>query len=187
MRSIIYGLYLLIARIAAALYGADGLNLVFMVAPTKVINKIINFHGGKVHPSVRIKAPLTIHNGSNENRLYFKNLFIGANVYIGREAFLDLESPIHIETNVCISHGIKIMTHTDGATSLPARYNIVRQSQAPIHIKAGAYIGAYVLLLEGITVGEGAVIGAGSLVNQSVEPYTVNVGRPARTIRSYTI
>jgi acetyltransferase-like isoleucine patch superfamily enzyme len=51
-------------------------------------------------------------------------------------------------------------------------------------IKKGASIGANATILPGITVGEYAMIGAGSVVTQDVPPYTVVVGNPARMIRT---
>lgn len=50
-------------------------------------------------------------------------------------------------------------------------------------IKKGASIGANATILPGITIGEGAMIGAGSVVLRDVEPYSVVVGNPARIIK----
>lgn len=50
-------------------------------------------------------------------------------------------------------------------------------------IKKGASIGANATILPGVTIGEGAMIGAGSVVLRDVEPYSVVVGNPARIIK----
>jgi acetyltransferase-like isoleucine patch superfamily enzyme len=45
------------------------------------------------------------------------------------------------------------------------------------------WIGANVIILKGVTIGEGAIVGAGSVVTKDVPPYTIVAGNPARIIR----
>lgn len=52
----------------------------------------------------------------------------------------------------------------------------------PIEIGADAFVGAKALILPGVTVGEGAAVGAGSVVTKDVAPWTIVAGNPARTI-----
>lgn len=54
---------------------------------------------------------------------------------------------------------------------------------APIHICDKAWIGMNVIILKGVTVGEGAVVGAGSVVTHDVSPWTVVAGNPAREVK----
>jgi acetyltransferase-like isoleucine patch superfamily enzyme len=49
-------------------------------------------------------------------------------------------------------------------------------------IKNDVYIGANCTIMPDVTIGEGAIIGAGSFVNKNVEPWSINVGSPARKI-----
>ncbi|BCW49580.1 hypothetical protein StoSoilB13_19220 [Arthrobacter sp. StoSoilB13] len=51
-----------------------------------------------------------------------------------------------------------------------------------VDIENDAWIGASAIVLGGVTVGEGAVVGAGSVVTKDVEPYSIVVGNPARMI-----
>lgn len=187
MKRLIYSLYLLTARLMAAIYGADGLNLIFKIAPTGVIINLLKRHGAQVGHSVRIKAPFTIHNADLQRGGYYKNLRIESRVFIGREAFLDLAAPIEIGRNVCISHGLKVMTHTDAGDSIPGQKQIIIPSNSSVVFEEGGYIGAYVVILEGVTIGKGAIVGAGSLVNKPLEPYSINVGNPARKLRTYQV
>ena len=53
----------------------------------------------------------------------------------------------------------------------------------PVHICRRAWIGAGATILPGVTVGENAVVGAGSVVTHDVEPDTIVAGNPARVIR----
>jgi acetyltransferase-like isoleucine patch superfamily enzyme len=54
---------------------------------------------------------------------------------------------------------------------------------APIRIERNVWIGFDVCVLPGVTIGEGAVVGARSVVNKDVPPFTVAAGNPARVIR----
>ena len=51
-----------------------------------------------------------------------------------------------------------------------------------IKIKDWAYIGAYSQIMPGVTIGEGAIVAAGSIVTKSVAPYTIVGGNPAKLI-----
>lgn len=54
---------------------------------------------------------------------------------------------------------------------------------APIKICDRVWIGFNAIILKGVTIGEGAVVGAGAVVTRDVEPYTVVAGNPARVVR----
>ena len=52
-----------------------------------------------------------------------------------------------------------------------------------ISIESGVWIGSGAVILPGITLGEGSVVGANSVVTKNTEPYSINVGIPAKLIR----
>ena len=54
----------------------------------------------------------------------------------------------------------------------------------PVVIGAGCWIGMSVCILPGVTLGDGCVVGAGSVVTRDVEPYSIAVGNPAKAIKS---
>jgi len=60
-------------------------------------------------------------------------------------------------------------------------WDVVRS--APIKVCDNAWIGMSAIILKGVTIGEGAVVGAGSVVTKDVEPWTVVGGNPARFIK----
>jgi acetyltransferase-like isoleucine patch superfamily enzyme len=101
---------------------------------------------------------------------------IGKNVFIGMKCYLDDVDPkfITIGDNVVISYEVKFAVHG------------LNQSHTPIHLEKGAYIGMGAILVagkNGITIGEKAVIGAGSVVTSSIPAGGIAVGVPARVIR----
>ncbi|GAA3828087.1 CatB-related O-acetyltransferase [Nocardioides panacisoli] len=60
---------------------------------------------------------------------------------------------------------------------------MLKPMQRPIRIGAGCWVGDNVTILEGVEIGDGAIVGAGSVVTKSVPAYAVAVGNPARVIR----
>jgi maltose O-acetyltransferase len=56
--------------------------------------------------------------------------------------------------------------------------------ESPVHIGAQCWIGMGVCILPGVSIGEGCVVGAGSVVTDDLEPYTVAVGNPAKAVKS---
>ena len=57
------------------------------------------------------------------------------------------------------------------------------QEDMPVVIEDDVWIGSKVIITPGVTVGRGSIIGAGSVVTENVEPYTIVGGNPARVIR----
>jgi serine acetyltransferase len=56
-------------------------------------------------------------------------------------------------------------------------------AMAPIHIGARAFIGAHCIILKGVTIGDGAVVGAGSVVTRDIPPGVVASGNPAKVVK----
>ena len=54
----------------------------------------------------------------------------------------------------------------------------------PVVINDDAWIGTHAVIMPGVTIGKGAIVGAGSIVTKNVEAYTVVVGNPARFVKS---
>ncbi|MEH2171306.1 DapH/DapD/GlmU-related protein [Nostoc sp.] len=64
----------------------------------------------------------------------------------------------------------------------PRRINATEPAQ-PILIGSNVWIGFDACILPGVTIGEGAIVGARSVVTQDVPPYTIVAGNPARVVR----
>lgn len=169
-------------RLAAAIYGGEGVNIPLMFMPTRVIAPTLRAFGAAVGQRVRFRSPLVINNSAIKTGRYYENLTVGDDCYFGRELFLDLQDRIVVESQVTISHRVMILTHTDAGTS-PLRDEFISTSQAPVIIRRGAYIGANVTILEGVEIGESSIVGAGAVVTQAVPPGAVVAGVPARIIK----
>lgn len=111
-----------------------------------------------------------------------KGVQIGKKVEIGYMVLIDNRRPelITIEDNVTITTMSVIISH-----DLSRHFNEGIEIIGEVRIKRGAFIGMNSTIMPGVTIGEGAVVAAGSLVNQDVEPYTTVGGVPAKLIRGY--
>jgi acetyltransferase-like isoleucine patch superfamily enzyme len=169
------------AMIFGAVYRGEGLNLPLMFMPTKLIAPTLRRYGADIGQRVRFRSPLVIHNSDAKSHQYYRNLSVGNDCYFGRELFLDLQDRIEIEDQVTISHRVMILTHTDAGTS-PLKDIAVPTTQAPVIIRRGAYIGAHATVLQGVSIGECAVVAAGAVVTKSVPARAVHGGVPARPL-----
>lgn len=112
-----------------------------------------------------------------------KSIRIGDNVGISGSTLCAADD-IVIGSNVLIGSGCLIST-TD---SHPVHWEARRLEAgpaacAPVVIEDDVFIGARCIILKGVTIGQGAVIGAGSVVTKSIPPRVVAAGNPARVIR----
>ena len=180
---LLYFLFWMLTRLAAAIYGGEGINVPLMFMPTQAISPTLRAFGARIGANVRFRSPVVIHNSHPERGRYYENLQVGADCYLGRELFLDLQDQIVIEDQVTISHRVMILTHTDAGQS-PLKDQYIPTSQAPVIIRRGAYIGANVTILEGVEIGEASIVGAGAVVTRSVPAATVVAGVPARFIKN---
>jgi acetyltransferase-like isoleucine patch superfamily enzyme len=110
---------------------------------------------------------------------------IGKHVFMGGGTILDRVRPdlITIEDYVSLAGGITVLTHSN--PTIPLRDILGPESHriAPVHIKRGAWIAVNVVILPGVTIGECAIVSAGSVVSQDIPPYTVASGIPAKVIK----
>jgi acetyltransferase-like isoleucine patch superfamily enzyme len=103
---------------------------------------------------------------------------IGEGTTINRRATLDGRGGLQIGSNVSVSEGVKLLTATHDVQS--PRFELLLR---PVRVADWVWIGVDAIVLPGVSIGEGAVVGAGSVVTRDVEPYTVVAGNPA-TVRA---
>ena len=113
-----------------------------------------------------------------------KTVTIGDGVYINSNLTLIDDWKITIGNHVLIATGVTICT-TGHPLHYEARPNGEMISK-PVVIEDWAWIGSNVVIMPGVTIGRGAVVGAGSIVTKDVPPMTVAVGNPCRVVREIT-
>ena len=108
-----------------------------------------------------------------------RGVSIGSNVSIGTGALIETAFPslVSIGDNVSIGMRAMIIAHFRDATPLVRASN-----QHTIQIEHDAYIGPGVIILPNVTIGQGAVVSAGSVVSRSVPAHTLVRGNPAMPI-----
>lgn len=110
-----------------------------------------------------------------------KNVFVGAEVYIdgGHAHLITIEDYVHITARCLLLCHQRDLTHYrvgDNAAKLGYQ-------TGKIYIAKGVMIGMNTVIMPGVTIGEGAIVGAGSLVTKDIPSWTIAAGRPARVIK----
>lgn len=116
---------------------------------------------------------------------------VGANVCIGHSVSLDIGNIelIQIEDNVIITNNCILLCHRrdvssyskyDDSSKLPYIYK-------PINLKKGCQIGMGSIIMPGVTIGEGAIIAARSVVTKDIPAWTIAAGSPCRVIRELNV
>ena len=138
-----------------------------------VINDFVNLYGCEIGDGTKIGPFVEIQKGSK----------IGNNCKISSHSFIC--EGVTIENNVFIGHNVTFINDrfpkaitSDGRMQTDDDWECI-----PTLVKSGASIGSSATLLCGVTIGEGALVGAGSVVTKDVEPGAVVAGNPAELIR----
>ncbi|KAK4985047.1 hypothetical protein LTR66_000194 [Elasticomyces elasticus] len=123
-----------------------------------------------------VEAPVRIDYGTNV--VLGQNVFINFNCTIVDTCAVTIGSRTLIAPNVSIYSGLHPLD--------PVLRNGTKGPEAgkPVSVGEDCWIGGNAIILPGVTVGKGAVVGAGSVVTKDVSQYTVVAGNPARVIRS---
>jgi len=118
-------------------------------------------------------------------------LKIGDNVEINDYVHIAAVLNIEIGNHVLIASKVFITDHNHGNytgddQSHPMEPPKDRKLAAkPVKIEDNVWIGEYVTILPGVTVGKGSIIGTSSVVTRDIPPYTIAVGIPAKVIKRY--
>ncbi len=112
-----------------------------------------------------------------------KNATIGKNCKISTHTFIC--EGVHIEDNVFIGHNVTFINdkyprsiNKDGEMQTETDWKVVET-----FVKRGASIGSSATILCGVTIGENAIVGAGSVVTKNVPASTIVAGVPAKVIK----
>jgi acetyltransferase-like isoleucine patch superfamily enzyme len=134
------------------------------------IFNFVNMYGCEVDDNSKIGAFVEIQKGVK----------IGKNCKISSHTFIC--EGVTIEDNVFIGHNVSFIndkhpraTNADGSMQTEADWKVV-----PTLVRTGASIGTSATILCGVTIGENAIVGAGSVVTKDVPPNSIVAGVPAR-------
>lgn len=144
-----------------------------------------------VYPSVRIYGARRLRIGrdvairENSYLQIAKKGFIniGNDVFIGMFCVMDGAGGITIGDGVAISYHTSIISASHRHDNLEVPSGEQGFITKGIKIENNVWMGAKVVVLDGVTVGEGAIIGAGSVVTSDIPKFAIAVGVPARVIR----
>jgi acetyltransferase-like isoleucine patch superfamily enzyme len=127
-------------------------------------------------------------------------IIIGDHCYVGEGTYIWSAKRIQIGNRVLIAHNVNIHDNNSHPTESNLRYldylrilglqnideNQFNLCSKQVVIKDDAWIGFNSIILKGVTVGNGAIIGAGSVVTKDVPDFAVVAGNPARIIKMTT-
>lgn len=137
------------------------------------LSKFINLYGCEVGDETKIGAFVEIQ----------KNAIVGKCCKISSHTFIC--EGVVIEDNVFIGHGVMFIndsypraTASDGKLQTEADWTVERTV-----IKMGASIGSGATILPNTSIGENAIVGAGSVVTKDVPPNSIVAGNPAKVLR----
>lgn len=144
-------------------------------------------------PPIHVTWPHKVSIGRNcniEHGVYFKydgiwskgvSIDIGNNVFIGSNSEFNIKKQIRIGNDCLIGSGSRFIDHDHGVS---LGY-LIRNQNCPeneIVIGDDVWIGCNVVVLKGVSVGNGAVVAAGSVVNKPIPPFEIWGGIPAKKI-----
>jgi acetyltransferase-like isoleucine patch superfamily enzyme len=137
------------------------------------LSKFINLYGCEIGDETKIGAFVEIQ----------KNASVGKRCKISSHTFVC--EGVAVEDNVFIGHGVTFVNDTyprattaDGSLQTEADWRV-----EPTVVRKGASIGSGATILSNISIGENAIVGAGSVVTKDVPANAIVVGNPARILR----
>ena len=108
---------------------------------------------------------------------HIARLKVGDDSVVNRDVFLDNRGGLTIGKHVSIAHGTRIYT-----MGHDIHHELFPTKSSPVFIEDYAVVFAGAMIMPGVTLAEGCVVMAGSVVTKSVEPYRIVGGNPARDI-----
>ena len=120
----------------------------------------------------------------------FHDLEVGHDVFIGYDCYfgvrnIKIGNYVQLAPKVAITGGdhlIEIVGTPIIKTGLES-FRDVQTAQKGVTIQDDVWIGWAAVIMDGVTIGEGSVVGAGSIVTKDIPPYSIYAGCPARKIR----
>lgn len=116
-----------------------------------------------IKPGVRIKYPW--------------RLKMGDSCWIGEDCWIDNVGDVSLGTDVCLSQGVYVCTGLHDAND--RAFGLIVKS---VFFDSYSWIGARAIIYPGVSVMEGAIVAAGSVIGRDVPPWEIHAGNPARLV-----
>jgi len=100
-----------------------------------------------------------------------KHIWVGDNVLIASKVFISDHN-----------HGVYSGENQSSPLSIPGKREL---SYSPVVIEDNVWLGEFVSVLPGVTIGKGSIVGSNSVVSKSIPEYSIAVGSPAKVIKQY--
>ena len=111
-------------------------------------------------------------------------------VFIGDHVKVDLNHAdlIWLEENAHVASGTRLLCHQRNLKNyhIGDDYAKLGYRLGQIHLCKGSLVGMESFVMPGVTVGEGAIVGAGSLITKDIPAWTIATGRPAKVVKQIT-
>lgn len=115
---------------------------------------------------------------------------VGKDIFVGDSVKIDAGHAdlIYIEDHAHIAGGTRLLCHQRDLSDYHVGDDYAKLGYIlkPIHLKKGCLVGMESFVMPGVTIGEGAIVGAGSLVTKDVPAWTIATGRPAKVVKQIT-
>lgn len=117
----------------------------------------------------------------------FSTISVGDDVLIGQGAYFSAKKEIKIGDKVLFGPYVSIIGGDHNIYRIGCYMADVKdkspEDDMPVIIEDDVWVGAHSIILKGVTIGRGAIVGAGSVVTKDVPPYAIIAGVPARVIK----
>lgn len=111
----------------------------------------------------------------------------GKHVHFGKGVYANFNLTLVDDTHIYVGDytmlGPNVVLATAGHPILPELRPLAYQYNMPVHIGKNCWLGAGVIVLPGVTIGDNTVIGAGSIVTKDIPANVVAVGNPCKVLR----
>jgi acetyltransferase-like isoleucine patch superfamily enzyme len=154
----------------------------------KAIKSFINLVGWYIHDHIAPRAKMNI---TGNPRIHpTASLRCGENIHLGNNSHINQycciwaskNSKIVLGDNLLMGPGVKMFS-SNHSSQIGEPMNIQPYVEKDIIIGNDVWLGANAVIVAGVTIGDGAIVAAGSVVTKNVEPYTIVGGVPAKLIR----
>ncbi|MDI6644110.1 MAG: acyltransferase [Methanobacteriaceae archaeon] len=168
-------------------YGQNNNDLILWLLYTHIASKIPYNMGNNLRKPLLERLLKNFGEGvslaDNVKLLYPQNISLQDEVGVANRVVLDGRGGIDIDKYTIIGFESVILscTHQHQDHAVP----IKKQGMytAPVKIGSDVWIGARVIIMPGVTIGDGSIIGANSVVTKDIDPYTIVGGVPAKFIK----